>query len=100
MVLISGILLDDHLYRKIYRGFKISPVAPFGSVGAEYQLGRSPFADSSPTPGGGLATVINTVWMLCDVGIVASFFSMDTSISTGNIGYRALNFTHYRQGHS
>lgn len=74
MVLISGICWTIIYRALIYRGFKVKsygmPLAAF-ALNIDWEITYSLIYP--PHSGGGLATPINTVCMVCDVGIVASF---------------------------
>lgn len=75
MVLISGICWTITYIALIYRGFQDKSYGmPLAALALNISWEITYSLIYPPHSGGGLATVINTVWMLCDVGIVASFF--------------------------
>lgn len=74
-VLLSGIAWTITYVALVYRGFKdksygmpLVPLAMNFAWEITFSLIYPPHAS------GGLATVINTVWMICDAGIVVTFF--------------------------
>lgn len=75
MVLLSGIAWTVTYVALVYRGVKDKsygmPLVPL-ALNIAWELTFSLIYP--PHASGGLATVINTVWMICDIGIVATFF--------------------------
>lgn len=73
-VLLSGICWTITYVALIYRGFKDKSYGmPLAALALNITWEITYSLIYPPHSGGMLATVINTIWMLCDVGIVASF---------------------------
>ena len=74
-VLLSGIAWTITYVALVYRGFKDKsygmPLVPL-ALNFAWEITFSLIYP--PHASGGLATVINTIWMICDAGIVLSFF--------------------------
>lgn len=74
-VLLSGIAWTITYVALVYRGFKDKsygmPLVPL-AMNFAWEVTFSIIYP--PHSGGMIATVINTVWMICDVGIVITFF--------------------------